>query len=43
MSYFPSPNHAPDSVFGTSNYLFSTLRKFEKHSVNSRLDYENGN
>jgi trimeric autotransporter adhesin len=42
VSYFPLPNHLPDSVFGTNNYLYSTLRKFDKHSFNSRVDYQWG-
>ena len=42
MSYYPLPNHAPDSVFGTNNYLYSTQRKFDKHNISSRMDYQSG-
>jgi hypothetical protein len=42
MSFFPLPNHAPDNVFGSNNFLNSTTRTFKKHSVNSRLDYQWG-
>jgi hypothetical protein len=42
FSYYPMPNHAPDSVFGTNNYLYSPQRKYDKHSFNSRLDYQWG-
>jgi carboxypeptidase family protein/TonB-dependent receptor-like protein len=39
ISYYPLPNRTPEDVYNTNNYYNRVTRKFDRNSLNSRLDF----
>ena len=42
MSFYPLPNRTPEDDYGTNNFFLRGIQRFNKNSVNSRLDYRLG-
>jgi trimeric autotransporter adhesin len=42
FSYYPKPNREPDDIYQARNYYLRGVRKVDRNSINSRLDYATG-